>query len=108
MPSSIARELEAAAVINYRRTDILNPYLTLILPAYNESATIVSTISKTIAYFEERGYSYEIIVAADGNDGTRERGAELGRANAAIQVTGHPQRLGTGRGVRAAVALAHR
>ena len=84
----------------------MNPYLTLILPAYNESATIVSTIDKTIAYFDARGYAYQIIVAADGNDGTRERVAELGRANPAIQVIGHAQRLGKGRGVREAVALA--
>ena len=48
-----------------------NPYLTLILPAFNESRTIVSTLSKTIAYFDERGYTYQIIVAADGTDGTR-------------------------------------
>jgi glycosyltransferase involved in cell wall biosynthesis len=84
----------------------LSPYISLILPAYNESATIVSTISKTITYFEDRGYSYQIIVAADGNDGTRERVAELGSANAAVEVTGHVERLGKGRGVREAVAMA--
>ena len=84
----------------------MRPYLSLILPAYNESATIVSTISKTIAYLDERGYSYQIIVAADGNDGTREKVAELSRTNPAIQVTGHPERLGKGRGVREAVAMA--
>jgi dolichyl-phosphate beta-glucosyltransferase len=82
------------------------PYLTLILPAYNESLTIASTISKTITYFDERGYTYEIIVAADGTDGTREVVAELGRANPRIQVTGHAERLGKGRGVREAVAMA--
>jgi dolichyl-phosphate beta-glucosyltransferase len=106
MASSMAHEWQPAAVINYRLTDILRPYITLILPAFNESATIVSTISKTITYFEDRGYSYQIIVAADGNDGTRERVAELGNANAAIQVIGHLERLGKGRGVREAVAMA--
>jgi dolichyl-phosphate beta-glucosyltransferase len=84
-----------------------NPYLTLILPAFNESRTIASTLSKTIAYFDERRYTYQIIVAADGADGTRERVAELGRANPQIQVTGHAQRLGKGRGVREAIALAN-
>ena len=83
-----------------------NPYLTLILPAFNESRTIVSTVSQTIAYFDERRYTYQIIVAADGADGTRELVAELGRANPQVQVTGHAERLGKGRGVREAVAMA--
>jgi dolichyl-phosphate beta-glucosyltransferase len=84
-----------------------NPYLTLILPAFNESRTIVSTLSKTIAYFDERRYTYQIIVAADGTDGTRDLVAKLGRTNPQIQVTGHPERLGKGRGIREAVALAN-
>jgi dolichyl-phosphate beta-glucosyltransferase len=84
-----------------------NPYLTLILPAFNESRTIASTLSKTIAYFDERHYTYQIIVAADGADGTRERVAELSRTNPQIQVTGHAERLGKGRGVREAIALAN-
>jgi len=83
-----------------------NPYITLILPAFNESRTIVSAITQTIQYFDSRGYSYQIIVAADGTDGTRERVAEMGQTNPRIQVTGHPERLGKGRGVREAAALA--
>ena len=85
---------------------LANPYVTLILPAFNESRTIVSTINQTVAYFNSRGYTYQIIVAADGTDGTRERVAELGRTNPQIQVTGHPERLGKGRGVREAAAAA--
>lgn len=77
------------------------PRISLILPAYNEAASIGRTIARTVAYFEERSYSYEIIVAADGDDGTREIVAELG-----LRVTGSRERLGKGRGVRSAVALA--
>jgi dolichyl-phosphate beta-glucosyltransferase len=82
------------------------PYITLILPAYNEAATIVGTIAKTIEYFDRRGYMYQIIVAADGNDGTREIVARLGETNPAIQVVGHVERLGKGRGIREAMTLA--
>jgi len=85
---------------------VTGPYITLILPAFNESATIVGTISKTVEYFTQRGYTYQIIVAADGNDGTREIVAKVGETDAAVQVIGHPERLGKGRGVREAVALA--
>lgn len=82
------------------------PYLTLILPAFNEARTIVSTIERTIQYFENRGYTYQIVVAADGTDGTRERVAEMAQTNASVFVTGHPERMGKGRGVREAAAMA--
>jgi dolichyl-phosphate beta-glucosyltransferase len=82
------------------------PYITLIYPAFNEASTILGTIAKTVDYFEHRGYSYQIIVAADGNDGTRRLVAELGKNNPAVQVIGHDERMGKGRGIREAVALA--
>jgi dolichyl-phosphate beta-glucosyltransferase len=84
----------------------LPPHVSLILPAYNESATIQNTVAEIAAYFEVRGFGYELIVAADGEDGTRERVAEMARANPALRVIGHVERLGKGRGVREAVMLA--
>lgn len=80
--------------------------VSLILPAFNEAATIVRTIGEVAAYFEARGSRYELIVAADGNDGTRERAGELARANPAIKVIGENARRGKGRGIREAVAIA--
>ena len=82
------------------------PYLTLIYPAFNEAAIILGTLAKTVDYFERRRISYQIIVAADGNDGTRDLVAEIGKANPAIQVIGHCESLGKGRGIREAVAMA--
>jgi dolichyl-phosphate beta-glucosyltransferase len=49
---------------------------------------------------------YEIIVAADGDDGTREIAAELGRKNPQIRVIGEKVRRGKGRGIREAVRIA--
>jgi dolichyl-phosphate beta-glucosyltransferase len=80
--------------------------ITLILPAFNEAARIAATISEVTAYFQARGLRHEIIVAADGDDGTRERVAELARQNPAIRVFGSPARRGKGRGIREAVQLA--
>lgn len=80
-------------------------YISLILPAFNEAAIIGNTICQAVRYFEERGWSYEIIVAADGEDGTREAAAGLAAVNPRIKVAGHCERLGKGRGVREAVAL---
>lgn len=82
------------------------PHITLILPAYNEAASIGRTISRTIEYFHRRNFRYQIIVAADGDDGTRELVAGLAADNPALHVLGGPQRAGKGRGVRQAAALA--
>jgi dolichyl-phosphate beta-glucosyltransferase len=85
---------------------VATPNITLILPAFNEAATIRNTIGEAIEYFTGRGSRYEIIVAADGDDGTREIVAEMARANVALRVIGDRERLGKGRGVRLAAAMA--
>ncbi|MEK7404283.1 MAG: dolichyl-phosphate beta-glucosyltransferase [Acidobacteriota bacterium] len=83
------------------------PDISLILPAFNEVATIAETISEVIGYFTSRQLRYEIIVAADGDDGTRERAGELARDNPAIKVIGDKARRGKGRGIREGVAIAN-
>lgn len=80
--------------------------LSLILPAYNESASISATIDEAFAYFQSRGVTAEIIVAADGDDGTRELIREKSKGNPALRAIGHLERSGKGRGVREAIALA--
>ncbi|HZT34175.1 MAG TPA: dolichyl-phosphate beta-glucosyltransferase [Bryobacteraceae bacterium] len=84
----------------------LRPDISLIFPAYNEAGSISQTIAETVASFEGWGYGYEIIVAADGDDGTCEKVAEISRRNPAIRVIGESVRRGKGRGVREGVALA--
>jgi dolichyl-phosphate beta-glucosyltransferase len=79
--------------------------VSLILPAYNEAATIASTIRETGAYFRSRGLRYEIIVAADGDDGTRELALETAREGEPVRVIGNRERTGKGRGVRDGMAL---
>jgi glycosyltransferase involved in cell wall biosynthesis len=62
----------------------MQPDISLILPAYNEAGCIAGTIAEAVSYFESRRIGYEILVAADGDDGTREIVAELGREAPAI------------------------
>jgi glycosyltransferase involved in cell wall biosynthesis len=81
--------------------------VTLILPAFNEAASIEETIKQAIRYFESRRLSFQLIVAADGMDGTRELVRELGKADSRLFVIGHSERRGKGRGVREAVQLAN-
>lgn len=84
-----------------------SPYLTLIIPAYNEVKRIVQTIQEISTYFEQCGCTYQIIVAADGTDGTRELVAEMAKTDPTLQVIGSAARRGKGHGIRQGVALAH-
>lgn len=92
--------------IRYSDRMVDRPDLSLILPAYNEVRRIADTIAEARAYFQGRGLGVEIIVAADGTDGTRELAAGMAGPDAAITVIGSAERRGKGLGVRQAVALA--
>ncbi len=82
------------------------PFLSLILPAYNEARSISATLDTIQAYLDRQSYLAEVLVCADGTDGTR----ELVRARAAsdrrLSALGAPQRRGKGRGIREGVARA--
>src|SRR5262249_19459215 len=64
------------------------PRVSLILPAFNERQRIEQTIREARAYFQARGLSHEIIVAADGTDGTREHVRELAKTLPNLSVLG--------------------
>src|SRR3954471_20330940 len=76
------------------------PLFSIVVPAYNEVRRIAQTLHDMQAYLDEQAYRYEIIVSADGTDGTREVVAELARLDPRISVIGSPERRGKGRGVR--------
>ena len=82
------------------------PSISLIIPAYNEVARIQTTIAEACEYFDARRMTCEVIVSADGDDGTREAAAALGATRPGIVVIGSPQRRGKGRGIREGVARA--
>jgi len=82
------------------------PYLSLIVPAYNEAKSIRRTLDAIRSYLDQQPYSYEIIVSADGDDGTRELVAEVAAQDARVSVIGSAARGGKGRGIRSGVALA--
>jgi dolichyl-phosphate beta-glucosyltransferase len=82
------------------------PFLSLIVPAYNEAGSILASLADFQAYLDRQSIGYEIIVSADGNDGTRELVAELARHDLRLKVLGSPGRGGKGRGIRLAVPQA--
>jgi len=84
----------------------LKPDISLILPAYNEAKTIANTIREAHGYFKSRGLTSQIIVSADGIDGTREQSRKLAAEIPGIIVIGSEQRSGKGRGIRLGVEKA--
>lgn len=84
--------------------------VSLIIPAYNEVDYIRTTLDQALGYFSGRGIASELIVAADGNDGTREASLEVAHSHRSlatrIHVIGSPERRGKGLAVREAVQLA--
>jgi dolichyl-phosphate beta-glucosyltransferase len=80
--------------------------VSLILPAYNEAATIVQTVSQAFEYFRGRGLRAQVIVSADGNDGTREKIREMALSTPGLCVVGSPERGGKGKGIRRGMAIA--
>ena len=84
----------------------MQPDISLILPAYNESKTIANTVREAHRYFQSRGLSSQIVVSADGNDGTRETARALAPEVPGIIVIGGEQRSGKGRGIRLGVERA--
>lgn len=82
------------------------PDISLILPAYNEARVIPQTIREAVGYFNDARLRYEIIVSADGSDGTREIVHDLARQDPALHAIGDDRRRGKGRGIREAVARA--
>jgi dolichyl-phosphate beta-glucosyltransferase len=80
--------------------------VSLIIPAFNEAARISATVEEALDYFDCRGTACEVIVSADGTDGTREAARALAIRRPEIQVIGQADRRGKGHGIREAVRLA--
>lgn len=81
------------------------PYLSLIIPAYNEEERIGTTIEKVLAYLQAQSYTWEVIVV---DDGSRDRTAEI-VASYAPTVTLYrlTENMGKGAAVRTGMLAAH-
>jgi len=75
------------------------PYLSIVIPAYNEEIRIVPTIGAIASYVSDLGFPWELIVSDDGSkDKTAKLAEELGFAN--LRVLKAPQNEGKGSAVR--------
>ena len=82
-----------------------SPELTVIIPAYNEEALILSTLDCLQNYLSARPESYEIIVIDDGSqDKTVELVRQFQKANTRIHLLINPQNRGKGFSIQRGVA----
>lgn len=81
-----------------------SPDLSLVVPAYNESRRIGQTLDAMRSYLAARHPSHEMLVVADGDDGSREIAAGLAAADPRLVVLGGRRRAGKGHAVRLGVA----
>ena len=82
------------------------PFLSVVVPAFNEVCGIANTLRSMRDYLDARDYAWEVIVSADGSDGTREAALAFAAGDPRLSVIGTPQRGGKGRGVRNGVERA--
>ena len=77
------------------------PYISIVIPAYNEEALIEKTLNDVTLYLEKSGFSYEIIVVCDGcKDKTARLAGEIAKKNNKVRVIDRKVNVGKGFSVR--------
>jgi dolichyl-phosphate beta-glucosyltransferase len=67
-----------------------HPYLTLIIPAYNEQSRLPATLTRVAEYLALRDFSYELIVVDDGShDGTRDLVRDFAQGRDWVRLLGY-------------------
>ncbi|MEK7576757.1 MAG: dolichyl-phosphate beta-glucosyltransferase [Patescibacteria group bacterium] len=85
-----------------------DPYLSVVIPAYNEEKRITKTLDITYAYLKRQAYSWEIVVVLDGvTDGTAKKIEEFSKDKEGIRVIDRKQNRGKGYTVREGMLAAH-
>lgn len=80
------------------------PDVSIVIPAYNEEATLDRTLGELTAYFRSAGLRYELIVVDDGStDGTKDLVAARAREDEAIRSFSLDRNRGKGAAVRQGV-----
>lgn len=84
-----------------RRDDGGEPFLSVIIPAYNEEARILPTLERIYAYLGEQAYTWEMLVALDGpTDDTLGIVTEFSANKPAVSVIDRRENRGKGFTIR--------
>ena len=83
------------------------PFLSLVIPAYNEEARLPATLSRIAEYLREQAYGYEVIVVSDGSrDRTAAAACEWRPEGFPLEVIDRKENRGKGYTVREGAARA--
>ncbi len=83
------------------------PSISLVLPAYNEAATIRQAVEEAVAALSELTGDYEVLVVDDGStDATAELVRQVASNRPAVRLLQQPQNLGYGAALRRGFAEA--
>jgi dolichyl-phosphate beta-glucosyltransferase len=83
------------------------PFLSIVVPAYNEEVRLVGSLEKISAYVDRAGLDAEIVVVDDGSKDSTSAVAEGGLAGRRGRVVRNPENRGKGYSVRRGVLEAH-
>jgi len=79
----------------------LEPFYSIVIPAYNESARLGATLDKVLAYVRAQQWDAEVVVVNDGSrDNTAEIVREFAQKNPALRLLENPGNRGKGYSVR--------
>ncbi|PKL78487.1 MAG: hypothetical protein CVV25_11400 [Ignavibacteriae bacterium HGW-Ignavibacteriae-4] len=76
----------------------MKPYLSIVIPAYNEADRIEASLQKAVDYLGQKDYEYEIIVADDGS--TDDTVAIANKFGSKVKAYALPKNTGKGAAVR--------
>ena len=83
------------------------PYLSIVVPAYNEARRLPPTLSKLEEFFRGFTHSYEVLIIVEqSGDGTLEIASEITSQQAHFQVIDNRVQRGKGYAVRSGMNLA--
>jgi dolichyl-phosphate beta-glucosyltransferase len=85
----------------------LTPFLSIIIPAYNEERRLPATLEQIYAFLEKQTYDFEVIVVENGStDKTLEIAQKYSKSHPHLSVISNPER-GKGLAVRYGMLSAH-
>lgn len=77
------------------------PYLSVVVPAYNEEARIGATLKRMLAYFDAQSYQVEILVVDDGSaDATESVVNQIAACRPHVRLLSYQETRGKGYAVR--------
>lgn len=83
------------------------PFLTVVIPAYNEKPRIQPTLARVFEYLSAQTYTWSVMVVSDGsNDGTNEVVEAFAAAHAGFSLLAYTPNQGKGNAVRVGMLAA--